>query len=215
MDIGIATGTRVFDGDGGSPRVMGNDRRWVTFYRKGVMNARKSEESGAPVFDAVDFIKIQHPGEMDTTERPVREDEKITFKAQWDAYMAGREQIPDGIPIATLFPAQEEVVALLRHCRVHTVEQLAALTDTGLQSIGTGARTLQGKARDFLAMANKMAGPNRLQQQIDDLTARNEVLTQQVNQLLAARAPQGDNAADEGQEAAPRRGPGRPPKQAA
>lgn len=215
MDIGIATGTRVFDGDGGTPRVMGNDRRWVSFYRKGVLNARKSEESGAPVFDAVDFIKIQHPGETDTTERPVREDEKITFKAQWDAYMAGREQIPDGIPIATLFPAQEEVVAMLRHCRVHTVEQLAALTDTGLQSIGTGARTLQGKARDFLAMANKMAGPNRLQQQIDDLKAQNDALQEQLRQVMAARHPGGDAEAYQADAEPAKRGPGRPPKQAA
>ena len=180
---------------------FGSDERlWVEFHKKSILNRYESEIAGRPVFVARDFVKIMQPGERDCVDREVIDMDRMRFPKQWAAYQNKQEQTPPGTPLAILLPAEPEVVDTLRAQRVYTIEQLRDLTDTGMQNIGMGARELQNRARAFLEAADKHRGATELQRVNDDLSNQIGVLKEQIAQLMAA----GD------QEDAPRRR-GRPP----
>lgn len=46
------------------------------------------------VMKTVTYVKIQHRGEKDIKSRPVTEQDKITFKTQWDKFNARNKIIP-------------------------------------------------------------------------------------------------------------------------
>lgn len=177
---------------------FGSDSRLhVTFIRKSVRNGYQSEVQGRPIFEGRDFIRIVQPGERDVLEREVNDLDRHRFARQWQAYQNQQEQAPEGTPLAILFPNEPEIVDMLKAQRIHTVEQLAALSDSGLQNIGLGAREFQKRAVHFMEAAEKGRPAAELQRELTARDDRIAVLEQQIAQLLAA------------QEAKPRRG--RPP----
>lgn len=181
-----------------------DDKLYVRFFDHPVLAGAESQREGRPIYKSVPFVRIIQPGERDRIERPVKESDKHRFPKQWAHYQQGREPIPDGTPIDVLFPNQPELPAMLRHVQVHTIEQLAALSDTGLQGIGMGARDLQSRARKFLEAAKDISGTHQIQRELD--AARDEI--RQLRQLVQAL----QNATDDEDNPAPRRRRGRPPK---
>jgi len=144
----------------------------VTFYSRAEHNPQRSEIEGRPVYDAVDFVKVFHPGERDVVDRAVTDIDKYRWPEQWARYKQRQEQAPDGTPLAYLFPQNPDIVAQLRHHRFHTVEQLAAATDVAIQAIGMGGRQWSEKARKFLDGANKAVGFHALQGELEQRDAR-------------------------------------------
>src|SRR6516165_4219794 len=101
---------------------------------------------GQRVFDAVeyvDFVTVQHPGEnLSVIDRPVKDEDKRRWPQEWERYQAGKDQVPNGIPIATLFAGHPGIIRALERENVLTVEQLAGLSATAIQSIGMGWESL-------------------------------------------------------------------------
>jgi hypothetical protein len=166
----------------GAPDVMN-----VLFYTKSVHDPISSRERGKPWFRAMTYVRIQHPGEKDCIDRPVQEDDVAIqrWPRQWDAFQRRQEQAPDGVPIEMLFPESPEVAANMHTIAIHTVEQLAGLTEHGMQTIGIGAAQWKNKARQFLDAARGGASVHRMQLQIEKLTNAIETLSNQNAGLKA------------------------------
>ena len=160
----------------------------VRFYRGTKRNVFKSTAEGYPQDEGVDYVRIGQVGERDDVVHEVRliqADKR--WPEQWRAYQEGREQVSDGMPLDMLFPGNPEIVSTLKANHIHTIEQLADITDA---SKFAGALVWQQKARKFLESRKDDAVPQ--------MEAKMAALLAQVEALKAAN------------EQKPRRG--RPPK---
>lgn len=168
----------------------------VLIYDKVVLDPQKSQQLGRRWSKSEVYIRIQVPGERDYVDRPVRDEDKIRFPRHWSLYQRGHEQIPDGSPVDLLFPQSPEIPANLHGMGIHTVEQLAGLTEHGVQTIGMGASQWRNMAVQFLDTAKGGRAFHQLKKQLDDEKNKNEVLANQVAMLktqldrLAAKVDQ-------------------------
>jgi len=128
----------------------------VTFHRVSEPNGVAAIANGGPAFVAKDYVKIFRPAEHNlwVVNREAIEDDKRRFPRHWEAYQNSRAQVPDGFPIALLFPQDPDRVDILRSMRIHTIEQLAGVSDGAAGKLGMGGRELVEKAKDYLETAN-------------------------------------------------------------
>jgi hypothetical protein len=133
-----------------------DDQLIVGFYRRSILNRAKSQESGTPVHEGRDFVKIQHPGEsLNIVDREVTDQDRARWPQKWAQYQQNVHQTPDGIPINLLFPTKPEIEATLRGYNIHTVEQLAHLSGHAIGTIGMGCQEWVNGANKYLEHANK------------------------------------------------------------
>jgi hypothetical protein len=195
----------------GQPVVGGGDGRlWVKFIKKSRRNAFRSEQEGRPIYEPVDYVQIQQPGERDQLVRPVREEDWHRFPRQWAAYQADSEQVPDGTPIQMLFPNEPHIVDLLRDLKILTVEQLAQLTEHGISRLGMDGRKYVQRAKGAMDKSENSKEVNRLSHELTDAQDRMAVL-ERANQVLQERLAALEAARDDEEDEPPRRR-GRPPK---
>jgi hypothetical protein len=109
---------------------------------------------GQRVFDAVeyvDYVTVQHPGEnLSVIDRPVKDEDKRRWPQEWERYQAGKDQIPNGILIATLFAGHPGIIKTLERENVLTVEQLAGLSAHAINGIGMGCQDWVNAAKRHL-----------------------------------------------------------------
>jgi hypothetical protein len=186
-----------FRGDGterfGYGQQQGGARPYINFYPRSVQMNAASLEAGRPIFKSQVFIKIMQPGERDMIDRQATRQDAERYPAEYSAYCRGREAVPDGIPLAVLFPHHGDIVQALEFHRVRTVEQLAALNDTQKQNLGHGGYEWQLKAQRYLEALEKGQGFASLEAKLEkygnQLNRQLEIngLQQQKIQELEAR----------------------------
>lgn len=169
-----------------------DDRLIVLFFNKSVLNVARSKAEGKRIFESRQFVKIQHPGEtLNIVERPVLDGDRHRWPQQWDRFLKGNQQIPDGIPVSILFPSQPNISDMLMGYNVHTVEQLAALSGHAIGTIGMGCQEWVNKAAKYLEQAQKGVDFHRFEKAIEEkdrqiatLTRQVEEMSRQVNKVL-------------------------------
>lgn len=169
----------------------------VSFYVKSVLNRAKSREEGRPVHESIEYVRIQHPGEKDYTDRPVSEVPQTMhrFARQWAAFKDSRKFVPDGTPVEMVFPQWPEIAANLHGLGVHTAEQLANLTAEGISHLGLGGQDWVNKARKFVEYGEKGVAHHKVQKELADRDNKIEVLENtvammktQIDRLMAAQS---------------------------
>ena len=172
----------------------GDNRAIVFFHKQSVWNQIKSEHAGRRIYDEVDFVSIQHPGEREQKiDRPVKPlEDPYRWPTQWSAYQKNQEQVAEGTPIDLLFPNNPALADNLKSAGITTVEQLANLSATGMHNVGMGAQDYVNYARSYLDHAQKGVGFHQFQAEMKEkdaqiriLTQRVETLTTQIDQLLS------------------------------
>ncbi len=134
-----------------------------------------SEKEGYPLDEGVDYVKIGQVGQSDNVIHEVKLiNAHKRWPEQWKAYQEGREQVADGMPLDMLFPGNPETVSTLKANHVHTIEQLAALTDGNQFKF---AEPLIAKARKFVQARRADAMP-AMEQKMAELMATIEALKQ-------------------------------------
>lgn len=183
--------------------VFGNDAQLlVRFFIHPELSTYQSKNSGAPVYHDVEMIEVFQPGEKDSVKQLVTDFHRHRFPKQYQAFKEGKEQTSTGTPLELLFPSEPSIVLTLKNLHVYTIQQLAALNDTGIANLPMGGRQLVERAKQYLATAQTGANMHQMeamQQQIAELQA----------QLAAAKQPE----TSETPETPQRRGPGRHPKE--
>ena len=183
----------------------GDDSRLtVRFFRGTQRHGIMSEEQSRPVMVGVDMIAIRQPGERDEYHGVASAEHKMRFPKQWEAYQNNQEFIPDGTPLAVLYPNAPETVENLRFMKIYTVEQLAGLQEAAIGRIGMGGRDHVTRAQKFMQAATGFQAASVMNKEMTDLKDENDLLKQRLEALEKLMT-----AASEDQ---PRRGPGRPPK---
>lgn len=137
------------------------------------------------------------------------------FSAQWKAFCEGREAVTHGTPLehcGFVSPAQIED---LKHLKLFTVEDLAALPDSALPSLGHGGMTLKLRAQ---AHIDKSKGGTMIDKLIDEKEdLKNEVarlrgeMQDIVKEMRTEKAPTIVDKVDD-EPTPPKRKRGRPRK---
>lgn len=169
------------DADGIGRAFYGSDKELnVKFERRSFPNGAHAIANGEPPFIAKDIVFIGRAAEMNLW-RPayeVTEEHKYRFPRQWAAFQAQQQQVPDGYPIGMLFPNEPERVETCRALHIHTIEQLAALSEQGIAKLGMGGRVLKERAEAYLEKASKR----------DLLIAQEQIAERQNAEIEALRA---------------------------
>lgn len=185
---------------------FGDGNVFVTFFRGSRLHRARSEAAGTPTYDAVDMIKIIKPGERDEIHRIAEEFDKRRYARQWEAYKQQIELAVSGTPLATLLPANPEVVDGLRALKVTTVQQLAELPDSAIGGIQFGF-DLRRKAQRYLAVAEKGEEYHKLEKALSDNAALVADLKARLDaaeaKLLAAATPSNTSPASAAQAPSP------------
>lgn len=161
-------------------------RHFASFVAHQVLNEAKSQQEGRPVIEAKPYFRLERAGERDVLMREANEDDKRSYPEAWRAYEEKREQRPTGTPLSILFPAHPENVATLEYFKVYTVEQLARISDTNMQTIGLGGREWHNKAVEYLKLAEGAQGFHTLKKELDMAQATIEKMGAQITQMAAA-----------------------------
>ena len=150
------------------------------FFIRAVQNIKKSEEAGHPMFDDVEYIEVRHPGEMHMIPCcRVKESHKLFYAKEYEAFKRGEEVPLEGFPITEWAPITKATAENLKHMGVHTVENLANMTETAAQRLGGNIQRLRIKAAAFLESHNSE------QAQIDELKEKNKTLLERLEKLEA------------------------------
>lgn len=150
------------------------------FFTEAVKLEWKSRQEGRPIFEDREFVRIIIPGDRRSMAvEPVGEAHKARWPREYEAFRAGREAPVEGTPlsewpVSLMSPARVQELAWFN---LRTVEQLAAVNDAQLQNLGLGSRELRERARTWLEVAEKGAGP------IERLISRNEELARETERL--------------------------------
>ena len=137
------------------------------FYKKAVKQQFESEKAGRPIFADVIYCEYYPAGNtLVRMDVPAHESHKQRFAKQWAYYQTTQNEDTGGAgtPLsqwAILSPADVEN---LRGMKVQTIENIAAMSDGALQTLGMGvagmsAHVLRARAQAYLGSAQDSALP--------------------------------------------------------
>lgn len=158
---------------------------YAEFFKDAIIDNQQSELQGRPIYRNVDMLRIMFPG--DNTKEVVRivrmqpsgnqPADPDRFPKQWAAFQTQQEQVQDGTPIEQWPPISKAQAMELKGLKIHTVEQLAAVSDTNLSWMG--ARQLRDNAKAWLSEAESGAETIKLRNQVEALQAQIEAMQNQ------------------------------------
>lgn len=175
---------------------------FVRFFMKDYgRNEAASKDAGVHVPNRATFIEITSHGSKDCSEfladewLPRKRDEASRgnynlawvehFEKQYDGFKKGHEVLRQGSPILTWASISPEQNARLRALGYQVIEDVAALPDTALSSLGLDGRVIRDMARAWIAEG---ADKGKNTQLIGELTAQNldlRSIVEQMQQQLA------------------------------
>lgn len=179
--------------------MRGPDGMILRFYYDSAKNEGASKHSGRPIFDTVLYVDIITPGQQSST--PSFELERIwadqskevlgtdavskrypkyaEFEEWIDRFKRGQD-VGDlgGTPLKHWPRVDRGLAATLAALNIHSVEQLAGVSDGNLQNLGHGGRELREQAKVFLEQAKSDAPVSQLTDQVSNLTMENQRLQQ-------------------------------------
>lgn len=101
-------------------------------------------------FTDVEYVEILVPGDAKSIPCHLVDDVMIRrFPHQYRAWKAGLDMAAEGTPIELLVGATAQMFQL-KSLNIHTVEQVAGLSDGQLGAVGMGGRDLRDRATRFL-----------------------------------------------------------------
>lgn len=168
----------------------GDDKLFLKFYTKPVLNPSESTKAGRPIFQDQDFVEIRVPGSQLTSVITPIKHCMNRFGDRYRKWKAGQAESMQGTPLEN-FPLlfnKPSLVAELNAINIRTVEQLAGVSDNTKQRI-MGGHELCRRAAAWIEATNgadakieQLAATNTaLQQQM-------EFLQQQLSSLTEAQA---------------------------
>lgn len=163
------------------------DRCRPHFFIKAVKLEAESKRQGRAVFEDVEYVRIEIPGESKLMPvRRVADEDRARWPKSYEAFTAGLDQPLNGTPIGEwplLSPAQVETY---RAARIRTVEDLANLPDSAMTILGPDGFKLRAAARRFIAPAP--VRERELQTALEERDARIAALEARINQLSPTAA---------------------------
>lgn len=199
-DLGFSTPFATVNGGFGVDFAEMNKGVQPLFFVEPVQDFAASEREGVPKFREEERVRIIISGDLfNQPVHPVDDTIKQRFPIQYQEWKAKRkERHIDGTPLKNWPLLSSTQVAEFEAANIFSVEMLSELADSNVNRISEG-RIWREKAKAWLGQAKDGATATRL-------AAENERLRELIENLEKRVAEV---------EASEKRGPGRPPKQAA
>ncbi len=167
-------------------------------------DAKEYGSAGSPLYASVLFMKVAVPG--DNKSEPIYEVEVVYQEgkphpifgkvkqnkdilerfgkciADYKARQGGPAALT-GTPLDKAPWINKSMSLTLKHNGVYTVEDLAGLSDSGLERVGMGARGLKQKAADFLSASEKTATQMQSAERERQMQGQIDRLSQQMEDL--------------------------------
>lgn len=132
---------------------------FVNFFVEAIEIPAESEKQGRPVFRDVPFIRIVVPGDVNNIiERKANDADKEKFPKAWARFQAQEADAQEGTPLEQWPQMSRSLVKECKFFEIHTVEQLANLSDSNVSKMGMGYVELRNKAKAYLVAAAGTAG---------------------------------------------------------
>ena len=161
----------------------GDEKTPIQFYMGVLQNDAKTLESGRPIFDDVECIKIYNSKD-NIIDRPVRDTDQRRWPRQYAAWKATGESVPGASgtrlehwPMLSKGQAEE-----LKYFKVFTVEQLAEMPDSTGQHI-MGMQKLKVLAKAHMEVAKGEAPLLKMQAELEERDSKIAALEDQVAKL--------------------------------
>lgn len=165
-----------------------DNKLYVEFYRKPVLQPGKSREAGRAVYDEVDYVRIHVPGDKSSViERPVSQQDIFRFQDRYNKWKAGQEEAVTGTPLSALPGMTASKVEEYKFFKLVTVEQLAEANDN------LGAKFMsfhqdKQRAKAFIEVAKNNAPIEKMNEELQKRDAEIENLKTMVEALQASQS---------------------------
>lgn len=172
---GLSAGAQAFirqfqpaDDDAGCIATFETVREFKPFKTQEAKKA--AEEAGRAftvsdeVYEDVIYIRINIRGSnLREVHRPIRDEDKRRFPFSWQEYQKGEKAAARGTPLTKLAGMDASIVRHYHALNVFTIEDLALVSDLGLQNLGTGAREFRRTAQEWVDLKKPVeAAPEML-----------------------------------------------------
>jgi hypothetical protein len=159
--------------------------RVVQFYDREVVDPVESAKHGRPRHKLVTHMRSFIPGEQryEVADRPATRADAQRYPREWNAYVQGKEAIPEGTLLNAMFPYKPDVVRNLAGYHIYTVEQLANLSATSIDSIGMGCQSWVNEAKRYLEVTSKGASLSQVRRELEERDSRIRTLENTIEQL--------------------------------
>lgn len=160
--------------------VMSNPRSsFVQFYDDVIELKAESEKQGRPIFKEVAHIRKTTPGDpSNIVERVAEEFDIKQHPREYEQYKRQTAAATHGTPLEQWPQITRAQVKECKYYEVHSVEQLAELSDMHCQNMGMGVFELREKAKAYLGVAESTAAATAQ-------ALENEKLRQEMAELRA------------------------------
>ena len=169
-------------------RFAADNKLYVEFFRKPVLQPGKSREEGRAVFREVDYIRIHVPGDKaSVVERPVSQQDEFRFQDRYNKWKAGQEEAVTGTPLSALPGMTPSKVEEYKFFKLVTVEQLAEAND----NLGSKFMSFQAdkqRAKAFMEVARNNAPIEKMNEELQKRDAEIENLRTMVEALQASQS---------------------------
>jgi hypothetical protein len=145
------------------------ERVYAEFFTRPRQDMTASKEQGRPIFVDQPYVKIMVPGDKDSiVVRPVRDQDKMRFPRQWQAYEMNMEQPIEGTMLSEWPGVTRAQVEELKHYGIRTLEELVEMPDSQAQKF-MGINTLRQKAAAYMEAAQATAPLEALREENEGL----------------------------------------------
>lgn len=153
---------------------------FIEFYTDAVEMGYESEKQGRPIYADMPHIRILIPGDKNNIiERRASKADEQKYPNAWKRFQSSEVSGQTGTPLEQWPQINRSQVKEAKYFEIHTVEQMAGLSDANVDKLGMGFRDLRTKASAYLgvaadtAKATAQASENeRLRSEIEDLRAQ-------------------------------------------
>lgn len=166
-------------------RFAADNKLYVEFFRKPVMQPGKSREAGRAVYEEIDYVRIHVPGDKSSViERPLSQQDVFRFQDRYNKWKSGQSEAVTGTPLSALPGMNAAKVEEYKFFKIITVEQLAEAND----NLGGKFMSFQQdkqRAKAFMEVAANNAPIEKMNAELAKRDAELEELRSMVTALQA------------------------------
>ncbi len=160
---------------------------FVEFYTHPVYMKAKSDEAKRQVWEDREHIRIVIPGDKDNVVmRQATRQDKEKYPDAWKRYQEKDKETRVGTPLEEWQPISKSQVKEAKYMEIHTVEQLAAVSDGNLQKLGPGWVSLRSNAQVWVSNQRDGAAAAQVASQLEQANS----LIAQLQERMAAMEAQ-------------------------
>lgn len=155
------------------------------FYYDGKLNQAKTTLQGHPVYDPVIYFLTESLDGLTKTVKEATKEHIQRCPKEWMAFQKTQKKV-EGFPLEKWPGITRPQYLNLKACDIHSLEDLAGVPMSQLQSMGQEGRILKEQAIAYFAVAKDAAVVQKQAKRIVELESEIQILRNQVSEIQRA-----------------------------